>query len=521
MLWGGDGLKYHYGFDHAAGNTEQTQLTAATIHLSMKQSLELRLGQQLTITPQLQQAIRLLQLSSIELQQEIQEALEGNPLLEEAEDDGRTEDEQAQPEDVRVEVSEGENLKATDTEMEQGGPEEDSDWTDPFESPIATTTSSGSDNEGMDLDARNSAAETLQDHLYWQMSLTPFSDRDREIATAIIDAIDDDGYLRSDLKDIQQSVASDDDVIEIEEIEAVLHQIQNFDPLGVGARSLAECLRLQMRVLPEDTPWLGQARELATDANLDLLAKRDHVQLRKNLGLRQNELQHAVQLIQQMNPRPGSAINAPQAAYIIPDILVKKVKGVWRAELNKEVSRRLRVNHTYEKLIQRGVNNADNKYLQEQLQQAKWFLKSLHSRNETLIKVARTIIDRQRAFFDHGPEAMKPLVLHDVAEAVNMHESTISRVTTNKYMLTPRGVFELKYFFSSHVGTVDGGTCSATAIRSLISKIIENEPPEKPVSDSDIARSLGEQGINVARRTIAKYRESMNIPPSNLRKSLV
>jgi RNA polymerase sigma-54 factor len=300
-----------------------------------------------------------------------------------------------------------------------------------------------------------------------------------------------------------------------------LHQIQNFDPLGVGARSLAECLRLQMRVLPEDTPWLAQARELATDANLDLLAKRDHVQLRKNLGLRQNELQHAVQLIQQMNPRPGAAINAPQAAYIIPDILVKKVKGVWRAELNKEVSRRLRVNHAYEKLIQRGVNNADNKYLQEQLQQAKWFLKSLHSRNETLIKVARTIIDRQRAFFDHGPEAMKPLVLHDVAEAVNMHESTISRVTTNKYMLTPRGVFELKYFFSSHVGTVDGGTCSATAIRSLISKIIENEPPEKPVSDSDIARSLGEQGINVARRTIAKYRESMNIPPSNLRKSLV
>jgi RNA polymerase sigma-54 factor len=493
----------------------------------MKQSLELRLGQQLTITPQLQQAIRLLQLSSIELQQEIQEALEANPLLEDAEEEtARNDDESAPVEDVRVEIDAGENLKGTDTEMEQASGDDsndndDADWTDPFESPVATTTSSSHDGEGLDLDARNSAAETLRDHLYWQMNMTPFSDRDQDIATAIIDAIDDDGYLRAQLSDIQQSVATGDEGVDMDEIEAVLHQIQNFDPIGVGARSLAECLQLQMRLLPEDTPWLEQARELATDTNLDLLAKRDHVQLRKNLGLRQNEIQHAVQLIQHLNPRPGAAINAPQAPYIIPDILVKKVKGVWRAELNKEVSRRLRVNDAYEKLIQRGVSSSDNKYLQEQLQQAKWFLKSLHSRNETLIKVARTIIDRQRAFFDHGPEAMKPLVLHDVAEAVNMHESTISRVTTNKYMMTPRGVFELKYFFSSHVGTVDGGTCSATAIRSLISKIIENEPPDKPVSDSDIARHLGDQGINVARRTIAKYRESMNIPPSNLRKSLI
>jgi RNA polymerase sigma-54 factor len=254
---------------------------------------------------------------------------------------------------------------------------------------------------------------------------------------------------------------------------------------------------------------------------LALLANRDHVQLRKKLGLKQEDLQEAVQLIHQLNPRPGASVNAPQASYVIPDIVVKKVKGIWRAELNNDVSPRLRIHKQYEKLIQRGKNSPDNKYLQEQLQQAKWFLKSLHSRNDTLLKVARQIIDRQRAFFDHGPEAMKPLVLHDIAEAVEMHESTISRVTTNKYMLTPRGVFELKYFFSSHVGTADGGTCSATAIRSLINKIIEAESPDKPISDSKIAEALGDQGINVARRTIAKYRESMNIPPSNLRKSLV
>jgi RNA polymerase sigma-54 factor len=489
----------------------------------MKQSLELKLGQQLTITPQLQQAIRLLQLSSIELQQEIQEALESNPLLEEVEEE--SDNDKAEYE-APAEMEAGEvTVQATDTEMERGSNDEPDfetpeEWSDPFDRQVSTATRTEFEGEMSDIESRSSAAESLRDHLEWQMHMTQFSQRDQAIAEAIIDAIDDDGYLKSSLEDICASV-SDDDPIEVEEVEAVLHQIQNFDPLGVGARSLAECLQLQLRALPPETPCRDAAMAVATDGNLELLAKRDHAGLKRELKLSQDDLLGAVQLIHALNPRPGSAINAPQANYVIPDIIVKKVKGIWRAELNSEVSRRLDINRDYEKLIQRGDNSPDKKFLQDQLQQAKWFLKSLHSRNDTLLKVARTIIDRQRAFFEHGPEAMKPLVLHDIAEAVGMHESTISRVTTNKYMLTPRGVFELKYFFSSHVSTSDGGTCSATAIRSLIEKIIQNESPDKPISDSRIAEMLGEQGINVARRTIAKYRESMNIPPSNLRKSLV
>lgn len=486
----------------------------------MKQSIVLKLGQHLTITPQLQQAIRLLQLSSLELQQEIQEALETNPLLEELEDENtKTED------DSSVEKSDEDSIRATDTKMDEGAPngdpEADQEWTDPFETLVAPTTRNNSDGTIPDIDARTSAQQTLKDHLIWQMQMTPFSDLDREIATAIIDAINDDGYLQCDLEEICTTSTNGGDEVGMDEVEAVLHQVQNFDPLGIGARNLAECIRLQMRIMDSDTPYLEAARALATEKNLALLANRDHHQLRRNLKLKQEDLQGAVQLIHTLSPRPGASINAPQASYIVPDIIVKKVKGLWRAELNGEVSPRLRIHQQYQKLIKRGNNSEDNKYLQEHLQQAKWFLKSLHSRNDTLLKVARQIIDRQRAFFDHGPEAIKPLVLYDIAEAVDMHESTISRVTTNKYMLTPRGVFELKYFFSSHVSTVDGGTCSATAIRSLIHKIIDSESAVKPVSDSKIAQLLGDQGINVARRTIAKYRESMNIPASNLRKSLI
>lgn len=486
----------------------------------MKQSLELKLGHQLTITPQLQQAIRLLQLSSLELQQEIQEALETNPLLEESEEE-TTKPESEPSEDLNGD----EVIRATDTEMEEGSPngdpEADQEWTDPFETLVAPVTRTNSDSAAPDIDTRNSAEQSLKDHLVWQMQMTLFSDRDREIAMAIIDTINDDGYLQSSLEEIRDTLSEEDDEVGMDEIEAVLHQIQNFDPLGIGARDLAECIRLQMRILDDKTPFLVAARALATVENLALLASRDHSKLRRNLKLRQEDLQGALQLIHQLNPRPGASVNAPQASYIVPDIIVKKVKGLWRAELNGEVSPRLRIHRQYEKLIKRGNNSEENKYLQEQLQQAKWFLKSLHSRNDTLLKVARQIIDRQRAFFDHGPEAMRPLVLYDIAEAVEMHESTISRVTTNKYMLTPRGVFELKYFFSSHVSTVDGGTCSATAIRSLIHKIIEAESMDKPASDSKIAQLLGDQGINVARRTIAKYRESLNIPASNLRKSLI
>jgi len=492
----------------------------------MKQSLDLKLGQHLTITPQLQQAIRLLQLSSIELQQEIQEALESNPLLEENEKEEeipevKSETDNANTDSLdRTEASSDDESETSVTDVESNE-DADNDWTENFESMTAPTGSrTASDDDYPDIDARNSPPQSLHDHLSWQMQMTPFSDDDKQIAMALIDAINEDGYLSCKLEEIQQALSKNLSV-EIDEIEAVLHQIQNFDPIGVGARDVGECLQLQMKALPPDTPGLKAGMNIATPQNLALLASRDYTQLRRNLRLPPEELQQAIQLIQSLNPRPGNSVTATQAGYIVPDIIVKKVRGVWRAELNADVSPRLRINRQYEKMIHRGDSSADNRYLQDQLQQARWFIKSLNSRNETLLKVARTIVDRQRAFFDHGAEAMKPLVLHDVAEAVTMHESTISRVTSNKYMLTPRGIFELKYFFSSHVSTADGGTCSATAIRSIIKKLVEAELPTRPISDSKIAEILAEQGINVARRTVAKYRESMNIPPSSQRKSLV
>jgi RNA polymerase sigma-54 factor len=496
----------------------------------MKPILELRLGQHLTITPQLQQAIRLLQLSSIELQQEIQEALETNPLLEE-EEITEVADKKNTNSDAEVTTPSSEEdtgFQETDTRMDSSVgtdnelPSEDTDWQQNYD--VTPSASTRQDNDPTrDIDARNSAPETLSDHLEWQIQMTQFSRQDAEIAYTIVESINEDGYLSSSLEDIQQIINKDkdDELVERDEIEAVLHQIHNFDPPGVGARNLAECLLIQLRLMDPETPDLEDARKLATSENLKALGNRDFNYLKRHLKIPSDALQGAIKLIKALNPRPGGNINAPQAAYVVPDIVIKKRKGIWRVELNNDVAPRLRVNKMYEKIAQDNKAGADKKYIQEQIQQAKWFIKSLNSRNETLLKVAKTIVDRQRAFFDHGPEAMKPLVLHDIAEAVEMHESTISRVTTNKYMLTPRGILELKYFFSSHVGTVDGGTCSATAIRSLIKKLVDGEPSSKPISDSKIALILEDQGITVARRTIAKYRESMNIPPSNQRKSLM
>jgi RNA polymerase sigma-54 factor len=505
----------------------------------MKQSLDLKLGQHLTITPQLQQAIRLLQLSTVELQQEIQEALETNPLLEENEEaENRTE---ANGEDTssagESEAATGDadgdsdNAETTDLDMEQTSLAETSadagadDWGDEsYES--ATSATTRNDGERPDIDARNTRPTTLRDHLLWQMQMTPLSDTDRRIAESLIDAINEDGYLTCKPEEVQQVLARGAEgqpavEVELDEIEAVLHQVQTFEPIGVGARDLAECLSLQLKALGADTAFVKEALALATAENLAALATRDYNLLRRNLKVTPEVLQQAVQLIQRLNPRPGDAVQSSAASYIAPDIIVSKIKGVWRAELNHDVAPRLRINRLYEGMIHRGDSSVQNRYLQDQLQQARWFIKSLNSRNDTLLKVARTIVDRQRAFFDHGPEAMKPLVLHDIAEAVAMHESTISRVTTNKYMLTPRGIFELKYFFSSHVGTAEGGTCSATAIRSMIKKMVEAEPPNKPISDSKIAEILAEQGIYVARRTVAKYRESISIPPSSQRKSIL
>ncbi len=476
----------------------------------MKQSLDLKIGQHLTITPQLQQAIRLLQLSSVELEQEVRELLEKNPLLEEATDTGDAGD--AQTADSPAEEPPDRETGADAEELDM---EADADWTDSYE--LGSGTGKGEDDH-YDLEARNSQPTSLREYLLWQLQMTPLSERDKTIAVALIDAIDDDGYLTATTDDIMAALADPD--VGPEEIEAVLHQIQNFDPLGVGARHLGECLDLQLRRLDSGIAIRDVARQLTTPEYLKLLGQRDFKELKRLTRLTNEQLSQALALLKTLNPRPGSRISNTPDLYVTPEVIVKKRRGIWRAELNMDAVPKLRINRHYENLMQRGRASTQDRFLQEHLQEARWFLKSLRSRNETLLKVARVIVDRQRAFLDHGPEAMKPLVLHDIASEVSMHESTISRVTTNKHMMTPRGIFELKYFFSSHVSTADGGTCSATAIRSLIRKIIEKEPPDKPISDNKIAEVLEEQGINVARRTIAKYREALNIPPSSQRKSI-
>ncbi len=495
----------------------------------MKQSLELKLGQRLTMTPQLQQAIRLLQLSALDLHTEIQQALEENPLLEENEDsaddgDGpRTEDQESDNDGP-----EGQDSPVTDTDLALSGEspvesdDDSGDWEEQFELPYASSVRNGaSESTSFEIDNRSSAPATLREHLYWQMCMTPFTEQDREIAMAIIDAINEDGYLSCALDEICQLLNRDPGYeLELDEVETVLHQIQNFDPLGVAARDVSECLLIQLKHFDTLTPGLAPAREIAR-YHLKLLGNRDFAQLQRLLKIDTAELGRAVKLIQDLHPRPGNAVAPAQPSYIIPDIIVKKLKDGWHAELNADAFPQVRINRTYQSMLRRGDNSADKRYIQDQLQEARWFLKSLHNRNDTLLKVARAIIDRQHGFFDFGEEAMKPMVLHDIAETLSMHESTISRATTQKYMVTPRGIFELKFFFSSHVSTLDGGTRSSTAIRSLIRKLVETESPVKPISDSKIVKLLEEQGITVARRTVAKYRENMNIPPSNQRKSLL
>ena len=502
----------------------------------MKPSLQLKIGQTLTMTPQLQQAIRLLQLSSMELQVEIQEALESNMMLETAEDASSENSDIEKPEENDPE----ENLLDTTQEMISSAepeniPDElavDSVWEDTYESSVIESSINASRNyesTQFSFENQNSHNETLGEHLLWQLNLTPISDTDRVIATTIIDALDDDGYLNSDLIDIQSSLTKEIDgeattggeesEIGLDEIEAVLHMIQAMEPTGVAARDLQECLLLQLRQCDKETPLLALAIEL-TSKHLDLLAGRDFNQLMRRLKLDQEELQDVIVLIQSMNPRPGGQIHETRTEYITPDVYVRKVKGRWRVELNAELMPHLRVNTSYAKMIRRADNSKDNVSLKSHLQEARWFIKSLQSRNETLLRVATCIVERQRAFLEYGEEAMKPMVLHDVAEALGMHESTISRVTTRKYMHTPRGIFELKYFFSSHLSTSHGGEASSTAIRALIKKLIAAEIPKKPLSDSKISALLSEQGINVARRTVAKYREAMAISPSNERKRL-
>ena len=498
----------------------------------MKPSLVLKMGQQLTMTPQLQQAIRLLQLSTLDLQQEIQEALESNPMLERQEegDDYDGSDPLGDSEE-----SPASTAAQSDTYQETNSPSADSldddQWAEriPSELPVDTawediyqTSASSlpsSDDDEWDFTARTSAGESLQSHLLWQLNLAPMSDTDRLIALSIIDGINNDGYLEESLDDILNSIDPELDV-EMDEVEVVLRRIQQMEPAGVGARNLRECLLLQLRQMPENTPLLSEALRLVAD-HLDLLGSRDYSQLMRRMKLKEDELRETIELIQSLHPRPGSQIESGEAEYVVPDVIVRKHNERWLVELNQEAVPRLRVNSQYAGLVRRADSSADNTFMRNQLQEARWFIKSLQSRNETLMKVSTQIVEHQRGFLEYGEEAMKPLVLHDIAEAVGMHESTISRVTTQKFMHTPRGIFELKYFFSSHVSTSEGGECSSTAIRAIIKKLVAAESPKKPLSDSKIAGLLEAQGIQVARRTVAKYRESLGIAPSSERKRLV
>ncbi|NIW86616.1 MAG: RNA polymerase factor sigma-54 [Gammaproteobacteria bacterium] len=487
----------------------------------MKQSLQLRLGQHLTMTPQLQQAIRLLQLSTFELQAEVQQALESNLMLEEADEDHEAAPDtelngDAQPRNGDAQSAGGEReLNVADIPNELPV---DSAWEDIYDS--APTHYGTGDSNGLEPENQRGTTETLLDYLYWQLGLGHFTDTDKVVAAAIIDSISEEGYLTTSLEDIQQSVARDAIEVDLEEVAAMLHQVQNFDPPGVGARDLQECLSVQLQQLPPDTEARGIALELVAK-HLDLLAARDYTQLIRRLNIDQSRLHETIALIRSLNPRPGYQIHSAPPHYVIPDVYVFKNNGTWHVELNAEALPRLRINPHYASLIRRADNSADNNYLKTHMQEARWFLKSLKSRSETLLKVASCIVQRQQAFLERGEEAMKPMVLHDVAEAVNMHESTVSRVTTKKYMHTPRGIYELKYFFSSHLSTAAGGECSSTAIRALIKKLIATENPRKPLSDNKLASLLADQGINVARRTVAKYREAMLIPSSNERKRLV
>lgn len=489
------------------------------------------MGQQLTMTPQLQQAIRLLQLSTLDLQQEIQEALESNPMLERQE-----EGDDFDNSDPMADNAESKPVAETqDTSFQESTPTVDSldegEWNEriPNELPVDTAwediyqTSASSlpsnDDDEWDFTTRTSAGESLQSHLLWQLNLAPMSDTDRLIAVTLIDCINNQGYLDESLEEICESFDPELD-IELDEVEAVLHRIQQFEPAGIGARNLSECLLLQLRQLPASTPWMAEAQRLVKDY-IDLLGSRDYSQLMRRMKLKEEELRQVIELVQSLNPRPGSQIESSEAEYVVPDVIVRKDNERWLVELNQEAVPRLRVNPQYAGFVRRADTSADNTFMRNQLQEARWFIKSLQSRNETLMKVATQIVEHQRGFLDHGDEAMKPLVLHDIAEAVGMHESTISRVTTQKYMHTPRGIYELKYFFSSHVSTSEGGECSSTAIRAIIKKLVAAENQKKPLSDSKIAGLLEAQGIQVARRTVAKYRESLGIAPSSERKRLM
>ena len=478
----------------------------------LKPSLQLRIGTQLTMTPQLQQAIRLLQLPSLDLQAHVRETLETNVMLE-AEEETPDPPADAVREEVRPEEKYAE-LDGNSTPADQRDEPEveiaDEAWGEQTSGPSDTPWSGDDDRNG---DFSDQHGQTLQEQLIEQLELGKLSPVDMAIARVITDAITDDGYLKDDLEDIRISLLPEIEA-SIRDVERVLEQVQSLEPAGVGARNLGECIALQLRQLHPDTPARDTAIRVALE-HLDLVAGQQLVLLRRQLRCSEGDLEMALALVRSCHPRPGAAVNPAQAEYVIPDVFVRRTDHGWIVEINQATVPRVRVNQGYANLISRSPDHA---MLRTQLQEARWLMRSLEIRNETLVKVARCIVQRQTSFFEIGEEAMEPLILKDVAEAVEMHESTISRVTTAKYMHTPRGVFEFRYFFSSHVAAADGTEMSSTAIRAKIKKLISQENPDNPLSDAKLAEILSQEGIPVARRTVAKYREGMQIAPSNERK---
>ena len=475
----------------------------------MKHSLQLKLGQHLTLTPQLQQSIRLLQLSTLELNQELEQMLQDNPLLERDDEEAPTPEEgEAPPHTAEAESTEAAPREVEDTES--ATTQDDSDWSD--------YTPSGNDDDEADYAEGAISGSTLREHLLTQLIVSPLSLRDRTLVAALIDDLDEAGLLSQPLADITESLQAEMEELDPQEVETALKHLQNMDPTGVGARDLAECLTLQLNALPPNTPARDTAMRLTTHY-LDLLAARDVGKLKKMLGIDDHALHAARALILSLNPRPGAAFGADDTHYVIPDVHVRKIKGMWIASLNADAMPKLRVNRVYADILSRHRENGGGQ-LASQLQEARWLIKNVQQRFDTILRVSQAIVDRQKHFFEHGEVAMRPLVLREIAETVELHESTISRVTTQKYMMTPRGLFELKYFFGSHVSTDNGGACSSTAIRALIKQLIGAENGKKPLSDGQLAEVLSQQGIVVARRTVAKYRESMQIPPANMRRAL-
>ncbi len=476
----------------------------------MKHSLQLKLGQHLTLTPQLQQSIRLLQLSTLELNQELEQMLQDNPLLEREEDDETGSSAEVPAHTAEAEAQSTETAAPESSDTESATTLDDSDWND--------YSAAGSDDEDSDYAQGSISGSTLREHLLNQLIVSPLTLRDRTLVAALIDDLDEAGFLTQPLADITASLQTEIEELEPEEVETALKHLQNMDPTGVGARNLAECLTLQLRSLPPATPARDAAMRL-TAHYLDLLAARDVGKLKKMLGIDDATLRAARTLILSLNPRPGAAFGVDETHYVIPDVYVRKAKGMWIASLNPDAMPKLRVNRVYADILSRHRESGGSQ-LASQLQEARWLIKNVQQRFDTILRVSQAIVDRQKQFFEHGEVAMRPLVLREIAEAVDLHESTISRVTTQKYMMTPRGLYELKYFFGSHVATDSGGACSSTAIRALIKQLIAAESGKKPLSDGQLAEVLGQQGIVVARRTVAKYRESLQIPPANMRRTL-